>query len=74
MHNKSENFSTEEIIRFANSPAGKKLMALLQNTNSANLQSAAEEPASGNFESAQKKLSPLLNSPEVQALIKQMGK
>ena len=73
MQKNSGNFSVEDVQRMANSPAGQQLMALLQQSDSRQLQSAAEKAADGDYESARRALTPLLNSPQVQALLKQLG-
>lgn len=73
MNKKTENFSMEDARRLAASPAGKELISLLQNTDSAQLQTAAQQAAAGNMEDAKKSLAPLLNSPQIRALLKQLG-
>lgn len=61
-----------EIMKLAQSPAGQQLLAMLQNANQGVLQDAAKQASAGNMEEAKNALSPLLTSPEVQALLKQM--
>lgn len=61
-----------EIMKLAQSPAGQQLLAMLQNANQGALQDAAKQASAGNMEEAKNALSPLLSSPEVQALLKQM--
>lgn len=73
MQMKSESFSLEDAKRMAASPAGKELLSLLKSTDSSQLQAAAQHFASGNMEDAKKSLAPLLNSPQIQALLKQLG-
>ena len=73
MQKNNEDFSVQQAIQLAQSPAGKELMAMLRRENNAQLQTVASQAAAGDYESAKKALLPLLNSPEVQALIKQLG-
>lgn len=61
-----------DIWKLAQSPAGQQLLAMLQNANQGALQDAAKQASAGNMEEAKNALSPLLSSPEVQALLKQM--
>ena len=73
MQKNSENFSMQEAMRLAQSPAGKELIATLRRADNAQLQAAASQAAAGDYESAKKALLPLLNDPEIQALMKQLG-
>lgn len=73
MQEKSKNFSMEDARRIAQSAAGQQLLDLLKQSDSAQLQNAAQQAASGNYEAAKQALTPLLNSPQVQALLKQLG-
>lgn len=62
-----------DLLRLAQSPAGQQLLALLQRDGGAELRSAMTKAASGDYEQAKQALSPLLASPEAQALLKQLG-
>ena len=73
MQKNSGNFSMQEAMKLAQSPAGQQLLALLRDSDKAQLQTAADQAAAGNYEDVQKALAPLLRSPEVQALLKQLG-
>ena len=73
MQENSANFSMEDARRMAQSEAGQQLLSLLKQSDSAQLQNAAQQAASGNYEAARQALTPLLNSPQVQALLKQLG-
>lgn len=61
-----------EIMKLAQSPAGQQLLSMLQNANQGALQDAAKQASAGNMEEVKNALSPLLSSPEIQALLKQM--
>ena len=73
MEKKSQDFSMEDVMRIAKSPAGQQLMALLQQKDSAALAQAAAQAKSGNYSQAGQTLSSLLNSPEAQKLMKELG-
>ena len=61
-----------ELLKIAQSPAGQQLMALLQKSSGNSLQNAVTQASAGDYESAKKMLAPLLDSPEVKALLKQL--
>ena len=69
----SQNFSMQEAMRLANSDAGKQLLAILKESDSTMMQQAMEDASAGNYENMQKTLSSLLSSPQVQALLKELG-
>ena len=62
-----------EAMRMANTPAGRQLIALLQSRDPAQIQKAVESASAGDFEQAKQALSGLMNSPEIRALLDQMG-
>ena len=72
MQEKSPNFSLEEAMRLANSPAGKQLMALLQQQPKETLNAAADQATAGNLEAAKATLGSLLSSKEMQTLMRQL--
>ena len=73
MQKNSQDFSMQEALRLANSPAGQQLLALLRETDSARLERAAAEVSSGDYTKASKTLGSLLSSPEIQKLLKELG-
>lgn len=73
MQKKSQDFSMEEIMRLAKSPAGQQLMAILQKEDSTKLQQAVTQAQAGNLTQAGQTLGDILNSPEAQQLIKTLG-
>ena len=73
MEKKSQDFSIKEAQRLANTPAGRKLMAFLQQQDSTALEKAMAEAQSGNYKAAGNILQALLSSPEAQKLMQQMG-
>ena len=72
MQEKFPNFSIDEAMRLANSPAGKQLMALLQQQPKETLNTAADKAAAGDLNAAKATLSALLSSKEAQALMNQL--
>ena len=73
MEKKSQDFSKEDILRMAKSPAGQQLLALLQQKDSAALAQATAQAKAGDFSQASQTLSAMLSSPEAQRLMKELG-
>jgi len=73
MDKKSQDFSIKEAQRLANTPEGQRLMALLQQSDSGQLEKAMAEVNAGNYKEAGSLLQSLLSSPEAQQLIRQLG-
>ena len=73
MVKKSEDFSMQEIMHLAKSPAGQQLLAMLHHSDSGKVQQAADLAAAGQYNKAAKALQDVLSSPEAQALIRQLG-
>lgn len=73
MDNTPNNFSIQEVMRLAKTPAGQELIALLQQADGTALRNAAEQASGGNYQQAKSTLEPLLRSPEIQKLVKQLG-
>ena len=72
MQKNSQNFSMQEVLRLARSDAGQQLLQLLQQSDSAALQKAADMATAGNYQQAGNALNKLLDTPEIQALLKQL--
>ena len=73
MNQKPDDFSVQKAIQFAKSPAGKELIALLQQADHTQIQKAMSQASTGDYNNAQKTLSQILSSPEAQKLLKQLG-
>ena len=73
MQKNSDNFSQQDIMRMASTPAGKKLIQTLQSSDPTALQKAMQAASQGNMDSAKQSLAPLLASEEVQKLLKALG-
>lgn len=73
MQKKNQDFSMEEVMRLAKSPAGQQLLAMLQQGDNAKLQQAVTQAKTGDYSQASQTLSGLLSSPEAQKLLKELG-
>ena len=73
MQKNSQDFSIQDAMRLAKSDAGQRLLAILKQSDSAQLQQAMAQATAGNYDSAQKTLSSLLASQEVKDLLKELG-
>ena len=69
----SQNFSKEDIMNLAKSPAGQQLIAILQQGDSAKLQQVTQQAQSGDYDSAKQTLQSMLSSPEARKLLKELG-
>ena len=73
MQKNSQNFSMQEALRLANSDAGQRLLALLKDSDSRSVAQASQMAAQGDYAGAGKALQDILNTPQVQALLRQLG-
>lgn len=73
MQNKSGDFSMQEALRLAKSPAGQQLIQLLKNANSTQVRKAMEQANAGDYSQAKESLSALLASEEAKKLLQQLG-
>ena len=73
MEKKSQNFSMEDVMRLAKSPAGQQLLAMLQQSDSQKLEQAAAQAKAGDYTQAGQTLKTMLSSPEAQKLMKELG-
>lgn len=62
-----------DIIRFAQSPEGRRLIAMLRQTDSGALDRAVGAAKTGDYTGAQSALSGILNTPEARELLKKLG-
>lgn len=70
--NLNQGFSKEKAMELANSEAGKKLLAYLQQNKGDELQKAMAQAASGNMEEMKKAVSSLLSDKQAKSLFDQM--
>ena len=73
MEENSNNFSMQDMMRLAGTPAGQQLLDHLQKKNSRPLQMAIAHAVSGNMDQAKQLLSAMIQDPESQKLIRQLG-
>lgn len=64
----------QDALRLAKSPAGQQLIRMLQQNGGDALQTAVEKAAAGDYAQAKQMLSALLESPDIQNLLEQMGR
>ena len=72
MQKNSQNFSMQELLRLANSPAGQQLLAYLQENNPNGVKQAITQAASGNQQELGKTIAQLLSSPQAQELLRKL--
>ncbi len=73
MEKNSQEFSMQEAMRLAKSPAGQQLLAMLRQADSRQLQQAMTQVSSGDYTSAQTTIQSFLENPEIQKLLQQFG-
>lgn len=73
MQKNSGNFSIEEAMRLAKSPAGQQLISHLQEQDPDRVNKAMAEASGGNYAEAKQILSALLKDKNVQNFMKQFG-
>ena len=61
-----------QLLKLASSPAGQKLLALLQKDSTVDFKKVAQSASAGNYEDAKQQMSDFLASKEVQELLKQL--
>lgn len=69
----NSDFSMMEAMHLAQTPAGRKLIAMMQQQNSDAFRQATANAAAGNYQQAQQLLMPMLQDPQLQALLQQLG-
>ena len=72
MQKNCEDFSMQDALRMAQSPAGQQLLAMLRSGDNSQLQQVVDLAKAGNMEKAGVTLQSLLSSPQAQQLLKQM--
>ena len=74
MEKNFQNFSVQEAMKLAETDAGKQLIALLQQQNGAQIQSAMAQANAGNMDAARQALSSILENPQARAMLEQLGR
>ena len=72
MQKKSEDFSVQEAMRLAKTPAGQQLLAILKQEKGDKLQAIIRLAQEGNMQAAGNALQDVLSSTNAQNLIKEM--
>jgi len=72
MQNNSQNFSMQDIMRIAQSPAGRQLLTLLQG-NPAELDRVTKLASVGNINQAKEILQQMISSEDAQKIMRQLG-
>ena len=73
MQEKNQNFSMDELMKLAKSPAGQQLMVMLKGQDREKLEQAAAQAKSGDYAQASQTLSAMLSTPEAKKLMKELG-
>ena len=73
MQKKSQDFSSEDIMRVAQSPAGRQLLAMLQQGDNSKLEQAVAQAKGGDYAQASQILRTMLSSSQAQSLLKELG-
>ena len=74
MQKYSTNFSREEMDRLAQDPAVQQLLQTLSGADPQALQSAISLAQQGDMEGAKKAMSPLFSDPQLQAMLRRLGR
>lgn len=72
MHQKPTKKDIENVMQFAKSPQGQKLIQILQEKGGQSVEEAKKQAENGNFADAQKTLSGVLDDRQIQKLLKEM--
>ena len=64
----------QEMMKIAASPAGQELLSALRQRGGSDLNKALQKAASGNYTDAKTTLSALMDTPEMKALLQQLGR
>ena len=72
MQKNSQSFSMQDALRLANSDAGRRLLAILKQSDGQQLGKAMDSAATGDYNSAMQALSSLLEREDVRTLLKQL--
>lgn len=72
MQNIPDNNTLQQVLKLAQSPAGQKLMAMLQSADQQTLSKARQQAADGDYATAKDTLSSMLHSAQMQQIIQEM--
>ena len=74
MQKNSDNLSIHDAMKLAKSPAGQQLFAALRSKDSTAIDKVMEQAATGDYSQIKNTLSSLLDSPEIKAMLDQLGR
>ena len=74
MQKNSQDFSMQEALRLAKSPAGQQLLAMLRQADNEQLRQAMQQASAGDFSKAGETLNTLFSSPEAKKLLDELGR
>ena len=72
MGKNNREFSMEDAMRLAKSPAGQQLLAMLRSQESSHLQQLMQQIKNGDYQSAGSALSSMLSSEKAKELMRQL--
>jgi len=64
----------QEVYRLAASPAGQKLIALMQQHGGSEFQKAMQSASAGDYTQAKRAIEKLMTDPQAQQLLKELGR
>lgn len=73
MQKNSDNFSMQEAMRLAQSPAGQQLLTLLQQSDPDAIRTAMAQAVAGDYSGISKTLAPLLASDDVKKRLQELA-
>ena len=73
MAEKFEQFSKDDLMALAGSPAGQQLLTILQQSGGPEMQQALGKAAAGDLAGAKELLAPILADPQIRALLSRLG-
>ena len=72
--NLPNQFSMQEILRIAASPAGQQLISLMKQQGGSDFQNAVDSAAAGDYSQAKRVIESLMTDPKAQQLLKELGR
>ena len=73
MAEKFDQISMEQIAALAASPAGQQLLAMIRQSGGSDLNRAAAKAAAGDLAGAKELLGPILEDPQIRAMLGRLG-
>lgn len=70
----AQDFSIQQAMQLAQSPAGQQLISLLRSSGGKELQDAMAKAAAGDYTQAKNLISSMRSNPEMQKLLEQLGR